>query len=247
MSRKIERVIVDECIGPATAAVAELRGQSGAAKAEFVFLAVEHPGIPDAEILDKLLDPHSVLLTGDRVLHNLALGRGFRSFVHTPEFGLTDRRLGGIRARDRLLPVSGQALQDSWLRQPDPAARAIVGNLIALWSERQLKLFRTKRRRIRAHFGAADNIAASALTIAHRPTPRGVIGGYQLKVDAHRGIKSLDPASEGYFLDTAAGDTPLLAMCWALIHLVQLQLERYPLTVYHLDAAALPRWRAAMP
>jgi hypothetical protein len=40
-----------------------------------VFLAVEHPGIPDAEILDKLLDPHSVLLTGDRVLHNLALGR----------------------------------------------------------------------------------------------------------------------------------------------------------------------------
>ena len=87
MSRKIERVIVDECIGPATAAVAELRRQSDVARAEFVFLAVEHPGIPDAEILDKLLNPRSVLLTGDRVLHNLALGRGFRSFVHTPEFG----------------------------------------------------------------------------------------------------------------------------------------------------------------
>src|SRR5262249_41759176 len=214
MSRRIERVIVDECIGPATTAVAELRRHSGVARAEFVFLAVEHPGIPDAEILDKLLDPYSVLLTGDRVLHNLALGRGFRSFVHTPEFGLTDRRLGGIRVRDGLLPVSGHALQDSWLRKPDPAGRAIAGNLIARRSERQLKLFRTKRRRIRAHFGAADNIAATALTIAHRPTPRGVIGGYQLKVDAHRGIKSLDPASEGYFLDTAAGDTPLLAVCW---------------------------------
>src|SRR6516225_10085949 len=199
MSRRIERVIVDECIGPATTAVAELRRQSGVARAEFVFLAVEHPGIPDAEILDKLLDAGSVLLTGDRVLHNLALGRGFRSFVHTPETGLTDRRLAGIPARDRLLPVSGQALQDSWLRQPDPAARAITG---------------------------------SALTIAHRRTPRGVIGGYQLKVDARHGVKSLDPASEGYFLDAAAGDTPLLAMCWALIHLVHLQLERYPLTIY---------------
>ena len=176
MSRRIERVIVDECIGPATTAVAELRRQSGVARAEFVFLAVEHPGIPDAEILDKLLDAGSVLLTGDRVLHNLALGRGFRSFVHTPETGLTDRRLAGIPARDRLLPVSGQALQDSWLRQPDPAARAITGSLIGLWSERQLKQFRTKRRRIRAHFGAADNIAASALTIAHRRAPRGVIG-----------------------------------------------------------------------
>ena len=49
MSRRIERVIVDECIGPATTAVAELRRQSGVARAEFVFLAVEHPGIPDAE------------------------------------------------------------------------------------------------------------------------------------------------------------------------------------------------------
>ena len=64
MSRRIERVIVDECIGPATTAVAELRRQSGVARAEFVFLAVEHPGIPDAEILDKLLDAGSVLLTG---------------------------------------------------------------------------------------------------------------------------------------------------------------------------------------
>src|SRR5215469_8016199 len=134
MSRRIERVIVDECIGPATTAVAKLRRQSGVARAEFVFLAVEHPGIPDAEILDKLLDAGSVLLTGDRVLHNLALGRGFRSFVHTPETGLTDRRLAGIPARDRLLPVSGQALQDSWLRQPDPAARAITGSLIGLCS-----------------------------------------------------------------------------------------------------------------
>ena len=64
MSRRIERVIVDECIGPATTAVAKLRRQSGVARAEFVFLAVEHPGIPDAEILDKLLDAGSVLLTG---------------------------------------------------------------------------------------------------------------------------------------------------------------------------------------
>ena len=36
MSRRIERVIVDECIGPATTAVAEIRRQSGVARAEFV-------------------------------------------------------------------------------------------------------------------------------------------------------------------------------------------------------------------
>ena len=31
----------------------------GRSEAEFVFLAVEHPGIPDAEILNKLLDAGS--------------------------------------------------------------------------------------------------------------------------------------------------------------------------------------------
>ena len=30
----------------------------------------------------------SALLTQDRVLHNLAIGRGFQSFVHTSESGL---------------------------------------------------------------------------------------------------------------------------------------------------------------
>ena len=65
---------------------------------KFVFLATEHPGIPDIEILDKLLDVRSALLTQDRVLHNLAIGRGFQSFVHTPESGLTDRRLVHVSA-----------------------------------------------------------------------------------------------------------------------------------------------------
>jgi hypothetical protein len=86
---------------------------------KFVFLVTEHPGIPDIEILDKLLDVRSALLTQDRVLHNLALGRGFQSFVHN----------------------------------------------------------RTKRRRLRAHFGSPDNIVAAALTISQRRTVRGTVGG----------------------------------------------------------------------
>jgi hypothetical protein len=42
------------------------------------------------------LDARSALLTQDRVLHNLAIGRGSRSFVHTSESGLTDRRLARV-------------------------------------------------------------------------------------------------------------------------------------------------------
>ena len=56
----------------------QLRQRLGEQPVKFVFLATEHPGIPDIEILDKLLDVRSALLTQDRGLHNLAIGRGFR-------------------------------------------------------------------------------------------------------------------------------------------------------------------------
>ena len=64
-----------------------------------------------------------------------------------------------------------------------------------------------------------------------------------LKVDARHGVKSLFPASESYFLDRA-GNEPLQATCWALVHLFQLQLQSYPLTLCHIDGAALARCTA---
>jgi hypothetical protein len=236
----IERVVVDEGVGPDSELMAEFRDRLGDRQVMFVFLASEHPGIPDIEILDKLLDARSVLLTQDRVLHNLAIGRGFRSMIKTPGSGLTDRRLAYVATPDRHLPVIRGTLRDSYINQADPEARAITGRVSAFLSAHQLKQFRTKRRRIRAHFGSSDNILAAALTIGQRHTTQGVIGGYMLKVDARHGVKSLFPASESYFLDRDCNE-PLHATCWALAHLFQLQLQNYPLTLYHLESAALAR------
>jgi len=240
---RIERVIVDECVGQESPLVAQLRQRLGGRRVTFVSLETERPGIPDIEILDKLLDARSALLTQDRVLHNLAIGRGFQSFAHTPESGLTDRRLAHVSAPDRHLPVASGVLRDSYRHQSNPEVQAIMGCLYGFLSAHQLKQFRTKRRRIRAHFGSPDNIVAAALTIGQRCTTHGMVGGYILKVDARHGVKSLFPASESYFLDRA-GNEPLQATCWALVHLFQLQLQSYPLTLYHLDRAALARCTA---
>jgi hypothetical protein len=242
--KRIERVIVDECVGRASALLGQLCSRLGGRPIKFVFLATEHPGIPDIDILDKLLDVRSALLTQDRVLHNLAIGRGFRSFVYTPESGLTDRRLVRVSVSDKNLPVSSGALRGSYAHRSDPQAQAITECLVSFLSARQLKQFRTKRRRIRAYFGSADNIAATALTIGQRRTSRGILGGYMLKVDARHGVKSLVPAGESYFLDRTSVDEPLHATCWALLHLFQLQLQSYPLTLYHLDGAASARCTA---
>jgi hypothetical protein len=158
---------------------------------------------------------------------------------------LTDRRLAHVSAPDKHLPVPA-------VRRNPPAddespsaleARAIRECFRGFLSERQLEQFRTKRRRIRAHFGAAENIGAVALTIAQRRRRRDMVGGYVLKVDAHHGIKGLFPASEGYFVDCHPDGT-LQATCWALLHLFQLRLEGYPLTLFHLDGPALAQCTA---
>jgi hypothetical protein len=174
---RIERVVVDECVGQESPIVGQLRQRLGERPVKFVFLATEHPGIPDIEILDKLLDVRSALLTQDRVLHNLAIGHGFQSFVHTPESGLTDRRLVHVSAPDKHLPVASGALRDSYQHQSNPEAQAITECLYGFLSAYQLKQFRTKRRRIRAHFGSPDNIVGRCAH--HRATAhRAGYGGW---------------------------------------------------------------------
>ena len=169
--KRIERLVVDECIDQTSALPGQLRSRLGDGPIQFVFLATEHPGIPDIEILDKRLDARSALLTQDRVLHNLVIGPGF------PESGLTDRRLARVSAVDKYLPVSIGAPRSSYAHQSNPEAQAITQCVVGFLSEHQLKQFRTKRRRIRAHFGTLDNIAAAGLTIGQRRTSCGVLGG----------------------------------------------------------------------
>jgi hypothetical protein len=232
----IERIVVDECLGPDSPVLSKLSELLGDHPLELVILAVRHPGIPDVEILDKLLDGRTALLTRDRALHNVTINRGFRSFVPLPDGSLTSCRLPDVATLDKSLPVARGGLRGSYVHERAPDAQAIVGCLAGFLSEHQLKHFRTKRRRIRAHFGSLDNIAATALTIGQRRTPRGIVGGYTLKVDARHGAKSLSPASEGYFLNRSCGGEPVHALIWALTHVLFLQLEWRPLTLFLCDS-----------
>jgi hypothetical protein len=171
------------------------------------------------------------------VLHNLAISRGLRSFVPDPAGNLSDVKVPGIAGRDKLQPVASGGLRDSYGPRPDAEAQAITGCLAGFLSKQQLKHFRTKRCRIRAHFGSLDNIGAAALTIGHVHTARGIVGGYQLKVDARHGVKCLSPASESYFLDRSSCHEPIHSVVWALAQLFMLHLESRRLTLFLCDAA----------
>ena len=239
----IERIVVDECLAPDSQMLAQLTQRLGGPGIEVVLLTMRHPGIPDIEILDKLLDDRTALLTRDRVLHNLAISREFRSFFQLAEGGLTNRTLPGVDTTDRRQPAASGGLQDTYRPKPDPEAQAIVASLAANMTAQQLKQFRTKRRRIRAHFGSLDNIAATALTIGQIRTPQGTIGGCQLKVDARHGVKGLSPASESYFLDRSPHHEPLQSVVWALAQLFMLQLHSRPLTLFVCHAGMLHHCR----
>jgi hypothetical protein len=144
----------------------------------------------------------------------------------------------GIRSKTRLRPVSG-SLRESYLPEPDAEAQAIAGCLAGFLSEQQLKKFRTKRRRIRAHFGSLDNIAATAITVGQIRNGRDYVGGCHLKVDARHGVTSLSPASESYFLDSSLRHEPLHCVVWALAQLFVLQLQSVPVTLFVCDAAVV--------
>jgi hypothetical protein len=232
----IERIVVDECLGTASPLLAQLMHQIGNEPIEIVHLAARHPGIPDIELLNKVLDGRTALLTRDRVLHNVAIGRGLRSFIASPTGSLSDQKVPGVPGKLRPQPVPSGGLRESYLPKPNAEVQAIASCLTGFLSEQQLRKFRTRRRRIRAHFGSLDNIAATAITVGQMRTGRGFVGGCQLKIDARHGVTSLSPASESYFLDCSPHQELLHCVVWALVQLFVLQLQSLPATLFVCDA-----------
>jgi hypothetical protein len=244
MLRNIERIVLDECL-PLTPDVAEeIERRIGHRAAEIVVLADKYASLPDMIILERLMDARSMLVTQDRPLHNLAIDRGFASLLRTPEAGWTRDRVGPMTRKASLPSCAPSSPEDNLLPPLSSGAAVIVELLNEFRSEKASKQLRTKRRRIRSHFGTPANIGAVALTVAQRRTERGVVGGYKLKVDSRYGTTGLFPASEGYFLDSAGSEHPLMATSWALGQLYGLRLHDRALTVYHLDAAAGERCTA---
>ena len=221
------RVIVDEGIGPNTATWDQFQRILGERPAEYLFLAEAHPGIPDVEILDKLLGPETILLTGDRVLHMLALARGFRSYTLNEHGQLTRRPLRGVRPPEPARSVHSE-LQDDYRYRP---ANDLPSRLKAGLSDKQFKRYRTARRRIRSHFGSAAAIGQVALTVGAQGTSRGVLCGFVLHVAGNSGVSGLR-ASEGYCLPADGLTDPACAVLHALRDQFLLQLDQVPTQLF---------------
>jgi hypothetical protein len=232
------RVIVDENAGPGTDLWELFQHGRGQEEYEFVFLAKAHPGMPDIEILDKLLGPDTILLTRDCVLHMRALQRGCRSYTLNEQGHLTQKRLPGVAITQPLPQSVHSTIQSDYRHRP---GHDLTRRLGVLLSERQCKRYRTARRRIRSHFGSAAAICQLSATVGSMGIPRGLLCGFIFHVAGSSGIKGLR-GSEGYCLAKGSqSDTslPVLPVLHALRDQYLLQLDQISTQLFIIPPTSL--------
>jgi hypothetical protein len=235
------RVIVDENSGPGQPIWEQFQRQFANRTFDFLFLKDQHIGIPDVEILEKVLRPEMILLTDDCVLHMQALKRGFQSYTADCHGNLTNGRLKGVKIED--LPASAyKELLSDYRHQPknDMAARLTIG-----FTDKQFKKYRVVRRRIRSHFGSAAAIYQLSVTIGEKLTQKGLLCGFVLNIAGNTGVPGLR-ASEGYCLPLGDQTAPEYCVIHALRDLYLLQLEQVRTELFVTSPGALERCTHAL-
>ena len=221
IGKKSMRVIVDSGVARNGSLMQQAKSWLGDRAADYCLLDEEHRAIPDVEILDKVLARDTVLITKDRVLHNRACRKGFRSLILNKDGKLTERPLPGIRLPKHEAPSIAKKLRSDYVHAPSTLAI----KLRRRFSEKELKKCRRRRRRIRSYFGSADNIAKASLTISSRQGRGGPIYGFMLNLAGKAGVKGLK-ASEGYCRSADGSDDPGFCVMHALSDLYVLDLDQ---------------------
>lgn len=221
------RIIVDENVYGTTAWELFQR-RVGRECDEFVFIAKEHPGIPDVEILDKLLQAGDVLLTLDVVLHARALKSGVRAYTVNERGELTHKRLPSV-GKLKPLPKSVHKELLADYRQP---SHPLYSKLSAALSDKQRKRYRTLRRRINSHFGCQAAISQCSVTIGAQPLRNTTLAGHNVYLSGNSGVKG-QRARESYCrFQHADGDRAAGLLLYALREVYLLRIHHVAIDLF---------------
>ncbi|MCP4404504.1 MAG: hypothetical protein GY801_45280 [bacterium] len=227
--KKKDSIIVDEAVSEETARrFQSFLRKKGYGDLKVLFIAKKHPGMPDNLIIHHFLKDHSIFLTTDRPLHNTVLSRGLTSY-YVKKGHFTGKKLKGIQAQDPTpLHKNDLTIKDSYrLSEPEIRSYLLPG------SEKRLKKLRTKRRRIRNHFGGFDRLDLNAITVSWRPWASSTLIGVKFRISSNIGIKAFD-AGESYIREQVSPERrDIVAVNHALILSIQLVLHRVKTCVYY--------------
>src|SRR5262245_35789753 len=190
------KLIIDESVSNRNLEVFDaLAKKTGISVDSRVFLKESHPGIPDSQVIQHLLNSETIFVTTDRPFHNKVILAGLRSY-YVESGKITSKALRGIKV-DSSKFVSRK---DTVLRSSYHQPKTEIRGLILPTGDQKLKRLSTKRRRIRSHFGGLDNLAEIAVTVSYSPLRTGILIGIKIRVSSNVGIKALD-ASENYVFE----------------------------------------------
>lgn len=186
-----------------------------------------HPGIPDAHILQYLLNDCTLFITTDRPLHNTVLAKGLESYYVDER--ITGKPLPGIQLKKEVgISRQNQLLQESYI-----PAKTEIRALLLPDSEQRLKKLRTKRRRIREYFGGLDQMDAVAVTVSRQNIGPRVLIGVRIQITSRTGLKAM-MASESYTAETLPAEyCGLASLSYALALLIQLMVNSVKTIVYY--------------
>ncbi len=183
--------------------------------------------MPDSHIVYHLLDHLTFFLTTDIPLHNAIIAQGLKSY-HCSHGKFISKKFKGIKNKE-LTPLKKEALV---IKENYHLPKTEIRPYLLPSSEKSLKKLRTKRRRIRNHFGGYDNLDLVAMTVSWKALNTSTLFGLKLRISTNIGKKALD-ASENYFYDQIAPQyRDIVAINYGLILSVQLMLHGVDTIVY---------------
>lgn len=223
------RIVVDESVSAAQFARFEAFARNNnIPTSDCLFIQEAHPGMPGSLILQHYLDETTILVTTDRPFHNRVLAKGLRSYYLGSE-KITGKPLPGIRLKPEIVPTKDDLVLKESYQPPILDLRP----LLLPASSSQLESLRTKRRRIRNHFSGQDHLEQVAVTVSWQALGADTLIGIRVRISSKVGLKALD-ASESYLVETIEPDRRgLVALCHALVLLIQLMLHPVKTLVYY--------------
>lgn len=224
----MKRIVVDEAIseesGRQFLSFLRKKGYDGL---DILFINKEHTGMPDSHIVHHLLDHSTFFLTTDKPLHNAIIAQGLKSY-HPSHGKFISKKFKSIKNKE-LTPLNKEALV---LKDNYHLPKTEIRPYLLPSAEKSLKKLRTKRRRIRNHFGGYDNLDLVALTVSWKALNTTTFFGLKFRISTNIGKKALD-ASENYFCDQIAPQyRDIVAINYALILSIQLMLHGVETIVY---------------
>jgi hypothetical protein len=225
---KYNKIIVDEAVSEeAFNRFINTFKSNGYDKLNVLFIANEHRGMPDNQILHHLIDEKTIFLTTDIVFHNKILSLNLKSYyVNKKKF--IARKLKGIKIKKNFsLNKNDLNIKNDYF-----PPKTSIRSFLMPSSEKLLKRLRTKRRRIRSHFGGQSHLDQVAVTVSWHSCNSSTILGVRYRISSNIGIKALD-ASESYIREKIlAENRDIVALNYALIISLQLMLHTIKTQIY---------------